>query len=61
MHFECRISARLGPGLGGRESPNNIVQTKFRSQDESGKKIQSSIGVIKTDKDNIETKMDCSL
>ena len=35
LHFECRTSSNLGIGLIGRISPNNVVLTKFYSQDES--------------------------
>lgn len=56
LHFECRTSSNLGIGLAGRISPNNIVLTKFYSQDES-KLNQSSLGVKKIDKEGNETLM----
>ncbi len=60
LHFECRTSAKLGKGLSGRLSPNNIVLTKFCSQDPKSN-MQSSLGVYRIDKDNKKTKMDCIL
>ncbi|WP_455541560.1 M23 family metallopeptidase [Prevotella fusca] len=60
LHFECRTAAILGKGLDGRVSPNNIVLTKFYSQDPKSK-MQSSLGVYKVDKNNKKTKMDCIL
>lgn len=60
LHFECRTAAILGKGLDGRLSPNNIVLTKFYSQDPKSK-MQSSLGVYKVDKNNKKTKMDCIL
>ena len=60
LHFECRTAAKLGKGLGGRLSPNNIVLTKFYSQDPKNE-MQSSLGVYKVDKNNKKTKMDCIL
>lgn len=56
LHFECRTSSNLGIGLVGRLSPNNIVLTKFYSQDEL-KLNQSSLGVKKVDKNGNETLM----
>lgn len=56
LHFECRAASSLGLGLTGRESPNNIVVTKFHSQDDS-KTDQSNVGVKKVDADNTETLM----
>lgn len=60
LHFECRTAAKLGKGLDGRLSPNNIVLTKFYSQDPKNE-MQSSLGVYKEDKNNKKTKMDCIL
>ena len=60
LHFECRTAAKLGKGLDGRLSPNNIVLTKFYSQDPKNE-MQSSLGVYKVDKNNKQTKMDCIL
>lgn len=51
LHFECRTAAKLGKGLDGRLSPNNIVLTKFYSQDPKNE-MQSSLGVYKEDKNN---------
>lgn len=56
LHFECRTSSNLGIGLVGRVSPNNIVSTKFYSQDDS-KLNQSGLGVKKVNKDGNETLM----
>ena len=60
LHFECRTAAKLGKGLDGRLSPNNIVLTKFYLQGPKSE-IQSSLGVYKVDKNNKQTKMDCIL
>ena len=60
LHFECRTAVKLGKGLDGRLSPNNIVLTKFYSQGLKSE-IQSSLGVYKVDKNNKQTKMDCIL
>lgn len=57
LHFECRTSAILGRGLSGRFSPNKIVETKFYSENPNAKS-QGSCGVLKVDKNKIETKMD---
>lgn len=46
LHFECRTASILGKGLNGRENPNNIVLTKFYSQDES-QTNQTTLGVKK--------------
>lgn len=56
LHFECRTAANLGKGLVGRESPNNIVLTKFYSQNEN-QKNQTNLGVIKVDAKNNRTIM----
>ncbi|GEM_PF-6125350 len=56
LHFECRTSSNLSTGLTGRESPNNIVATKFYSQDET-KTVQSDVGVKKVDAEGNETLM----
>ena len=60
LHFECRTAAKLGKGLDGRLSPNNIVLTKFYSQDPKSE-IQSALGVYKVHENNKQTKMDCIL
>ena len=57
LHFECRTPALLGRGLSGRFSPNNIVETKFYSQNPNAKS-QGTCGVLKIDKNKTETKMD---
>ena len=57
LHVECRTSAILGRGLSGRFSPNKIVETKFYSENPNAKS-QGSCGVLKVDKNKIETKMD---
>ncbi len=57
LHFELRTDGSPGKGLDGRESPNNVVDTKFKSQDLNAS--QTATGVIKTEKDTggtIETK-----
>lgn len=51
LHFECRTAAKLGKGLDGRLSPNNIVLTKFYSQDPKND-MQSSLNVYKIDMNN---------
>lgn len=56
LHFECRTSSNLGIGLIGRISPNNVVLTKFYSQDES-KPNQSNLGVKKIDNNGNVTLM----
>ncbi|MCD8031665.1 MAG: M23 family metallopeptidase [Bacteroides sp.] len=56
LHFECRTASKPGTGMTGRENPNNIVATKFYSQDES-KTNQAAVGVKKVDADNNETLM----
>lgn len=53
---ECRTSSNLGIGLIGRISPNNVVLTKFYSQDES-KPNQSNLGVKKIDNNGNVTLM----
>lgn len=57
LHFECRTASSLGLGLTGRENPNNIVVTKFYSQDDS-KTDQGAVGVKKVDVNNNETLME---
>ena len=47
LHFECRTKLKTGKGLKDRISPNEIVLTKFYSQDIRG--VQSNIGVKKVD------------
>jgi hypothetical protein len=53
LHFECRTISKAGKGLGDRISPNNIVLTKFYSQDEA-KSNQSAVGVKKEDESGVE-------
>lgn len=44
-------------GLKGKIDPNELVDTKFVSQDPQ-RKPQTSVGVIKIEKDGTQTKMD---
>ena len=46
LHFEARTSPAHQMGLGGKESPNNIVATKFRSADTKAVN-QSQVTVVK--------------
>lgn len=46
LHFEARTSPAHQMGLGGKESPNNIVATKFRSADPKAAN-QSQVTVVK--------------
>lgn len=46
LHFEARTSPNHQMGLGGKESPNNIVATKFRSADPKAAN-QSQVTVVK--------------
>ncbi len=50
LHFEVRTEPSPGLGLAGRESPNNVTDTKFFSQDDSSKTSQTTTGVIKIEK-----------
>ncbi len=57
LHFEFRTKQHAPKGLDGRINPNEIVPTKFTSQDPS-KTPQREVGVVKEDKDGTKTKMD---
>lgn len=46
LHFEARTSPAHQMGLGGKESPNNIVATKFRSANPKSTN-QSQVTVVK--------------
>lgn len=46
LHFEARTSPGHQMGLGGKESPNNIVATKFRSANPEANN-QSQVKVVK--------------
>lgn len=48
LHFEARSERSPGKGLGGRENPNNLVDTKFQSQNENAN--QTLTGVQKVTK-----------
>ena len=56
LHFEARTQKENASGLTGKINPNEIVDTKFVSQDPS-KKPQSQVGVIKILPDGKEEKM----
>ena len=57
LHFEFRSKRQAPLGLDGRLNPNEIVPTKFTSQD-SSKTRQKFVGVVKEDEDGTRTKMD---
>ena len=50
MHFELRTQKDNIKGLTGKKNPNEIVDTKFVSQDPDAKP-QNKTGVIKINKD----------
>lgn len=50
LHFELRTKKESRKGLDGKRNPNEIVDTKFESQDPT-KVPQSSVGIIKIRKD----------
>lgn len=50
LHFEFRSKQYAPKGLDGRDNPNNVVPTKFESQDSSNL-AQNSVGVVKVDED----------
>ncbi|HEU5291914.1 MAG TPA: peptidoglycan DD-metalloendopeptidase family protein, partial [Cyclobacteriaceae bacterium] len=56
LHFELRSEPSPGKGLTGRLDPNQVLDTKFYSQDR--KANQTSTGVIKVDSNNNITIMD---
>ena len=53
LHFEARVQVENALGLTGKMDPNEIVDTKFFSQDPAVKP-QSDMGIIKVDKDGIK-------
>lgn len=53
LHFELRTQANNAKGLSGKRSPNEIVDTKFKSQNELAKR-QNELGIIKIRKDGTE-------
>ena len=53
LHFELRDQKENAKGLVGKRNPNEIVDTKFVSQDPNAPK-QKEIGVIKIYKDGRE-------
>ena len=54
LHFELRNSETPGSGLNNRVDPNEILDTKFTSQDTDA--TQSTTGVIKFEKNGKVTK-----
>jgi murein DD-endopeptidase MepM/ murein hydrolase activator NlpD len=56
LHFEYRSEANPGRGLKGRLDPNEVLDTKFYSQNPNVN--QTVTGVIKKDKDGNKIKMD---
>jgi RHS repeat-associated protein len=56
LHFEYRDQPSPGKGLGGRLDPNEVLDTKFYSQDPRAD--QKKQGVVKVDKNGNATKMD---
>jgi len=50
LHFEVSGESSPGSGLEGRKSPNEVVDTKFYSQDL--KAVQTTTGVIKVEKNS---------
>lgn len=55
LHFEYANSPELHTGLGGKLNPNDVLDTKFYSQDKNAD--QTKTGVTKVDKKGIATKM----
>ena len=56
LHFEARTQKENASGLTGKMDPNEIVDTKFVSQDPN-RKLQNQVGVIKISPDGKEEKM----
>ena len=56
LHFELRSQPQGAKGLTGKIDPNDIVDTKFISQN-AETKPQSDVGVIKINKDGTEEYM----
>ena len=56
LHFELRTTPSPGLGLGGRLNPNDIINTKFYSQDPDANTSQTSVGVVKVDALDCATK-----
>jgi RHS repeat-associated protein len=55
LHFENRTEKSPGKGLGGRETPNNIVDTDFNSQDTDATQTTTGVQKVVTNADGTTT------